>query len=87
MTLLCASQIAVGSAISGYDKRKFMSEAERREIAETLFERAQNREEIKHAMRLEEKRRATLVKNLYRLQALRLSQNQGSNLKPADKSA
>jgi hypothetical protein len=64
-----------------------MSEAERREIAETLFERAQNREEIKHAMRLEEKKRATLVKNLYRLQAPRLSPNQGSNLKPADESA
>jgi hypothetical protein len=87
MTILCASQTTVGSAILGYDERKFMSEAERREIAETLFERAQNREQIKHAMRLEEKRRATLVKNLYRLQGLRLSRNQGSNLKPADKSA
>ena len=50
-----------------------MSEAGQREIAETLFERPQSREEIKDAIRLEEERRATLVKNLYRLRALRMS--------------
>ena len=49
-----------------------MSDTEQREIAETLFP-SQTREEIKDAMRLEEERRAALVKNLYRLRALRLS--------------
>ena len=49
-----------------------MSQPEQREIAETVFE--QRREEIKDAMKLEDERRATLVKNLYRLRALRLSQ-------------
>jgi hypothetical protein len=50
-----------------------MVEAEQREIAETLFE--QTREEIRDAIKLEEERRATLVKNLYRLRALRLSRD------------
>ncbi len=48
-----------------------MSEVEQREVAETLFE--QTREQIRDAIRLEEERRAALVKNLYRLRALRLS--------------
>jgi hypothetical protein len=48
-----------------------MSEVEQREIAKTLFE--QTREEIKDAIKLEEERRAALVKNLYRLRALRVS--------------
>lgn len=48
-----------------------MSEIEQREIAKTLFE--QTREEIKDAIKLEEERRAVLVKNLYRLRALRIS--------------
>jgi hypothetical protein len=50
-----------------------MSEAEQHEIAETLFE--QRREEIRAAIRLEEERRAALVKNLYRLRAVRLSRD------------
>ena len=50
-----------------------ISEAEQRESAETLFE--QTREETRNAMRLEEERRAALVKNLYRLRALRLSRD------------
>jgi phage portal protein BeeE len=50
-----------------------MSEAEQREIAKNLFE--QTREEIRDALKLEEERRATLVKNLYRLRALRLSRD------------
>jgi hypothetical protein len=50
-----------------------MSKAEQREIAETLFERT--REEIRDAIKLEEERRAALVKNLYRLRALRLSRD------------
>jgi hypothetical protein len=50
-----------------------MSETEQREIAKTLFE--QTREEIRDAIKLEEERRAALVKNLYRLRALRLSRD------------
>jgi hypothetical protein len=51
-----------------------MSETQQQKIAETLFERS--REEIKDAIRVEEERRAALVKNLYRLRALRLSRDQ-----------
>jgi hypothetical protein len=54
-----------------------MSETEQREIAVALFPR-QTREEIRDAIKLEEERRAALVKNLYRLRALRLSRNRGS---------
>jgi hypothetical protein len=50
-----------------------MPETEQREIAESLFDRDQTREEIKNAMMLEEARRAAIVKNLFRLRALRLS--------------
>jgi len=50
-----------------------MSDMERREIAETLFQPRQTREEKRDAIKLEEERRAALVKNLYRLRALRLS--------------
>jgi hypothetical protein len=53
-----------------------MSEPEQRVIAETVFE--QTREEIRDAIRLEEERRAALVKNLYRLRALRLSRDQNT---------
>jgi hypothetical protein len=52
-----------------------MSEVEQREIAETLF--GQTREQIRDAIKLEEERRAALVKNLYRLRALRLSRERG----------
>ncbi len=48
-----------------------MSEVEQRDVAEALFE--QTREQIRDAIKLEEERRAALVKNLYRLRALRLS--------------
>jgi hypothetical protein len=51
-----------------------MSETQQQKIAETLFERS--REEIKDTIRVEEERRAALVKNLYRLRALRLSRDQ-----------
>jgi hypothetical protein len=54
-----------------------MSDTEQREIAEALFP-SQTREEIKGAIKLEEERRAVLVKNLYRLKALRLSRDRGS---------
>jgi hypothetical protein len=53
-----------------------MSDAEQRDIAEALFEPKQSREEIKDAIKLEEARRAAMVKNLYR--RLRLSRNQAS---------
>ena len=54
-----------------------MSETQQREITEALFPR-QTREEIRDAIKLEEERRAALVKNLYRLRALRLSRDRGS---------
>ena len=50
-----------------------MSETGQREIAESLF--GQTREEIRDAIKLEEERRAALVKNLYRPRALRLSRD------------
>jgi hypothetical protein len=55
-----------------------MSDTERRDIAEALFEPKQRREEIKNAIKLEEARRAAMVKNLYRLRSLRLSRDQVS---------
>jgi hypothetical protein len=64
-----------------------MSESEQRDVAETLFERAQTREEIKDAIRLEDERRATLVKTLYRLRALRMSRDHRRDLKLVQKSA
>jgi hypothetical protein len=45
---------------------------EQTQIAENLFEQ---REHMKDAMKLEEERRAALVKNLYRLRAVRLSRD------------
>ena len=51
-----------------------MFDTEQREIAETLFP-SQAHEEIRDAMKLEEERRAVLIKNLYRLRALRLSRD------------
>jgi hypothetical protein len=54
-----------------------MSDTEQCEIAQTLFP-SETREEIRDAIRLEEERRAALVKNLYRLRALRLSRNRYS---------
>jgi hypothetical protein len=55
-----------------------MPDAEQRDIAEALFEPKQSREEIKNAIKIEEARRAAMVKNLYRLRNLRLSRNQQS---------
>jgi hypothetical protein len=43
----------------------------KRELAESLF--GQTGEEIRDAIKLEDERRAALVKNLYRLRALRLA--------------
>ena len=61
-----------------------MSDAEQRDMAEALFKPMQSREEIKDAIRLEEARRAAMVKNLYRLKSLRLSRNQASTTKRED---
>jgi hypothetical protein len=47
------------------------------ETAHNLFEPSQAREQIRDALKLEEERRAVLVKNLYRLKALRLSRDRG----------
>jgi hypothetical protein len=46
-----------------------ISDSERRVMAEGLFEKKENRNEIKDAIKLEEARRAAAVKNLYRLGA------------------
>jgi hypothetical protein len=54
-----------------------MSDTEQHEIAENLFGPTQACEEISNALKLEEERRAALVKNLYRLRALRLSRSRG----------
>ena len=51
-----------------------MAETVQREIADSMFE-PRRREKIKDAIRLEEARRAAVVKNLYRLRALRLERN------------
>jgi hypothetical protein len=61
-----------------------MAEADQREIAETLFEGGQSRQQIKDALRLEDERRAALVKNLYRSRALRLSREGSGQPKPGD---
>jgi hypothetical protein len=56
-----------------------MFDTEQREIAEGLFP-SQTRQEIGDAMKLEEDRRGALIKNLYRLRALRLSRDRASSL-------
>jgi hypothetical protein len=50
-----------------------MSDRQQGDAAQTLFEPAQTREEITDALKLENERRAVLVKNMYRLRALRMS--------------
>jgi hypothetical protein len=59
------------------EKDSLMSDMEQREIAETLFP-SQAREEIRDAIKLEEERRTVLIKNLYRLRALRLSRDRAN---------
>jgi hypothetical protein len=61
-----------------------MPEPAQREIVETLFQ--PTREEIRDAIKLEEERRATLVKNLYRLRALRLSRDRNRSRIEEDQS-
>ena len=64
-----------------HDERTLMSDAEQCDIAEALFAPKQSRDEIRNAIKLEEARRAAMVKNLYRLRNLRLSRNQASTPK------
>jgi hypothetical protein len=66
------------SALPGHDERIFMPNPQQRNIAEAVFDPKPSREEIKDAIKLEEARRAAMVKNLYRLRSLRLSHNQAS---------
>jgi len=56
-----------------------MSDTLQREFAETLFP-SPTHEEIRDAIKLEDERRAVLIKNLYRLRALRLSRDRASVL-------
>jgi len=56
-----------------------MSDAQQRDIAEALFEPKQSRQEIKDAIKLEEARRAAMVKNLYRL-SLRMAESKSARL-------
>src|SRR5262249_16088806 len=67
------------SDIPGHDERTLMSNTERHDIAEGLFAPKQSHEEIRDAIKLEEARRAAMVKNLYRLRNLRLSKNNSSS--------
>jgi hypothetical protein len=53
-------------------------DAEQRGLTENHF--GPSGEEIKDAIKLEDERRAALVKNLYRLRALRLSRRRASTL-------
>jgi hypothetical protein len=55
-----------------------MSDTGQRENSETLFAPNQACKEIRDALKLEEERRAALVKNLYRLRALRLSRGEAN---------
>jgi hypothetical protein len=53
-----------------------------RAVAESVFERAQRREkEIKDALKLEAERHEATVKNMHRLQALRLQRDENKNVK------
>ena len=54
-----------------------MTDTDQRALAETVFERNQNRDaEINEALKQENARREAAVKNMYRLRALRLERDQ-----------
>jgi hypothetical protein len=54
-----------------------MTDSDQRAFAETVFERNQRRDaEINEALKQENARRETAVKNMYRLRALRLERDQ-----------
>jgi hypothetical protein len=53
-----------------------MSETNQRKVAESPFERTQRREqEINHALKLEAERHDAVIRNMYRLRALRLARD------------
>ena len=53
-----------------------MVDSKHREVAESVFDRNQRREtEINEALKQEHARRATVVKNMHRLRALRLERD------------
>ena len=52
-----------------------MTNTDQTRIAETAFRRNPKRDEINEALRQEHARRQAAVKNLYRLQALRLARD------------
>jgi hypothetical protein len=56
-----------------------MANTDQREIAETVFRRNPERNEINEALKQEHARREAAVKNLYRLRALRLARDAKSN--------
>jgi hypothetical protein len=54
-----------------------MTDSDQRAFAEAVFERNQGRDtKIKEALKQENARRETAVKNMYRLRALRLERDQ-----------
>ena len=53
-----------------------MSDTSHSDVVESLFERAQRREEeISHALKLEAERHEAVLKNMHRLRALRLARD------------
>jgi hypothetical protein len=59
-----------------------MPDTSQREVAETVFQRNQRREqEINDALKQEHARREAAIKNMYRLRNLRLSQDESSKTK------
>ncbi len=72
--MICISSQAV---ILTRQEGIFMPEANRRVVAETLFERTQRREtEINEALQQEETRRAAVIANMHRLRKLRLKRDE-----------
>jgi hypothetical protein len=54
-----------------------MFETNQREVAESLLERTQQREqEIKHALKLEAERHEAVIRNMHRLRMLRLARDE-----------
>jgi hypothetical protein len=65
-----------------HDGKTFMADRKRREIAERVFDRNRRREtEINEGLKQEAARHAAVVKNMQRLRALRLAQNEKATVK------
>jgi hypothetical protein len=55
----------------------FMSDTNQHEVAESLLERTQRREqEINHALKLEAERHEAVIRNMHHLRALRLARDE-----------